>query len=593
LAQVPEARNARREVASYDYRDEFGNLLYQTVRLEPKGFLQRKPSEAGDWQYKLNGVRRVLYRWPELRDAEPDRSIAITEGEKDADNLRALGIAATTNAGGAGKWRREYSEALRGRTLVVLPDNDEPGRKHAHQVARSLHGIAASVKIIELPGLPDKGDVSDWLAAGNGISELGRLIEATPIFDPSTNSELQRLLQTVRMADVAPEAVEWLWKPYIPLGKMTLLEGDPGIGKSWATAALACAVSLGRGLPGDMGSSEAGNVLMLSAEDGLADTLRPRLDAVGADVSRVFAVSEPLTFDEAGMLRFEEAIADRKPTLVTVDPLFAFTGGKVDIHRANECRTVMARLAAIAERHRCAIIAVRHLGKSRGMGHALNAGIGSIDLVAAARSVLLAGKDPDDETIRAITQIKSNLAPTGPAIGYALRGGEFFWTGESDLTPERILSYAPGESERPALDEAVEFFRDALGAGEREISEIRTEAKQAGISESTLRRARERLGIKTRREGIPGMKQRFFWSLDDDHQLSDDAQKPDDEHHRVSDTSKISYGNELADDVHSSDFEHYRVEDEHFRELPDVLVIPADVPNDEKSIEACVNAQLV
>src|SRR5215471_8124185 len=157
LAQVPEARNARREVASYDYRDEFGNLLYQTVRLEPKGFLQRKPSEAGDWQYKLNGVRRVLYRWPELRDAEPDRSIAITEGEKDADNLRALGIAATTNAGGAGKWRREYSEALRGRTLVVLPDNDEPGRKHAHQVARSLHGIAASVKIIELPGLPDKG----------------------------------------------------------------------------------------------------------------------------------------------------------------------------------------------------------------------------------------------------------------------------------------------------------------------------------------------------------------------------------------------------------------------------------------------------
>src|SRR5205085_12252403 len=151
----------------------------------------------------------------------------------------------------------------------------------------------------------------------------------------------------VRMADVATEFVRWLWHPYIPLGKITILEGDPGLGKSWLTCAIAAAVSCGRGLPGT-DSFEPGNVLMLSAEDGLADTLRPRLDAVGADVSRVFALAEPITFDTPGLIRLEAAIIEHKPSLVIIDPLFAFTGAKTDIHRANECRAISAPLAAIA-----------------------------------------------------------------------------------------------------------------------------------------------------------------------------------------------------------------------------------------------------
>ncbi|MDQ3753180.1 MAG: AAA family ATPase [Acidobacteriota bacterium] len=134
------------------------------------------------------------------------------------------------------------------------------------------------------------------------------------------------------MADVAPEQVAWLWHPYIPRGKFTLLEGDPGLGKSWLTCALACAVSRGRGLP-NAAPFKAGNVLMLSAEDGLGATLRPRLDSVGADMQRVFALAEPLTFDELGLLRLEAAIIEHRPVLVVIDPLFAFTGGKVDIPR--------------------------------------------------------------------------------------------------------------------------------------------------------------------------------------------------------------------------------------------------------------------
>jgi putative DNA primase/helicase len=556
IASVSQANGTeRREVAAYDYRDETDKVLYQAVRFEPKNFLQRRPDGAGGWEWKLNGVRRVLYRLPELLAANHSRTVLIVEGEKDCDRLVQFGLVATTNAGGAGKWRDEYNEALRGRKVVILPDNDEPGRKHAQQVAGSLRGVAESVKIVELPRLPEKGDVSDWLARGNGIKELRELAAATPLFAVKVERTEQTGLAIVKMADVEREEVEWLWCPYIAVGKLTLLEGDPGIGKSWITAALACAVSRGRGLPG-IGAFEHGNVLMLSAEDGLGDTLRPRLDAVAADVSRVFALNQPLTFDEKGLLSLEEALIEYTPKLLTVDPLFAFTGGKVDIHRANECRTITARLALMAEKHGCAIVAVRHLGKSRGMGHALNAGIGSIDLVAAARSVLLAGKDPDDENKRAVTQIKSNLAPHGPSIGFTLRGGEFFWTGESDLTAERILSFAASESERPALDEACEFLRDELSEGECDVATLKANARRAGVSEVTLRRAKERLSVKVRKVGFTG---KWVWGLpaSEGYQAHCEGdQKAHDDHLRASNSDKSTCVNDLDEGDHGDDLDH-------------------------------------
>lgn len=350
------------------------------------------------------------------------------------------------------------------------------------------------------------------------------------------------------MADVEVEYISWLWEPYIALEKMTIIDGDPGLGKSWLTCALAAALSHGSGLPGAE-PFEPCNVLMLSAEDGLGDTLRPRLDLVGADVSRVFALDEPLTLDATGLIRFEKAIKLYSPKLVIIDPLFAFTGGNVDINRANECRAITSQIAAIAARHKCAIVVVRHLGKSRGQGHALNAGIGSIDITAAARSVLLVGADPDDQSRRAIIQIKNNLAPIGPAIGYRLDEGKFTWTGESSLTSGRILSAASSDSERNALDEAVNFFKGALSSGLREVEEVKAEATRVGISSATLRRAREWMGIRAQRVGAVGEKQKFFWALPpaddahDDAQIpADDVQNDEHEHHRANGTDKaVSY----------------------------------------------------
>src|SRR3954465_95605 len=157
-----------RIVATYDYTDENGGLLFQAVRYQPKRFKQRRPDGRGGWAWDLEGVRRVLYRLREVLTAE---EVILVEGEKDVERLRALGFVATTNPQGAGKWRPEDADTLAGKRRVGLPDNDEAGRKHAGKVAASLRGKATSVKVLELPGLPEKGDVSDWLAAGPDVRE--------------------------------------------------------------------------------------------------------------------------------------------------------------------------------------------------------------------------------------------------------------------------------------------------------------------------------------------------------------------------------------------------------------------------------------
>ena len=194
-----EKRPARKQVvARYNYLDEHGEVLFQVERLEPKGFRQRRPDGRGGWKYNLNGVRRVLYQLPSLL-AEPERLVFVVEGEKDTDRLREFGFLSTCNSCGAGSWRAEYSAHLKGRPIVILPDNDPPDKKtgrrpgldHALQVARSLHEVAASVKVVQLPKLPEHGDVSDWLDNGGTAEQLKALVREAQEWDPTheTKSE--------------------------------------------------------------------------------------------------------------------------------------------------------------------------------------------------------------------------------------------------------------------------------------------------------------------------------------------------------------------------------------------------------------------
>ena len=178
---------SRKIVATYDYHDEGGNFLFQAVRYQPKGFSQRRPDGRGGWINDLKGVRRVLYRLPELTEADPSEPVFLVEGEKDVDRLRGIGLVATCNPMGAKKWLKAYSEQLQERYVVILPDNDQDGRDHVVKVVRSLQGKAESTRVLQLPGLLEKGDVSDWLDSGGTTEELLDLASQAQEGEPPAN----------------------------------------------------------------------------------------------------------------------------------------------------------------------------------------------------------------------------------------------------------------------------------------------------------------------------------------------------------------------------------------------------------------------
>ena len=469
------------------------------------GFYQRQSDDEGRYVNSLMDIVPTLYHQDKLRKViDSDMLLYIVEGEKDVNRLWSLGIAATTNPMGAGKWRNSYAEVLRGADLIIIPDNDKAGRDHASHVAKSCYGKAKRVRILELPKLGK--DVSDWIDAGGDAEKLKILADACPNWTALANGNGVTLRC---MKDIQTEEVEWLWHPYVALGKLTLLEGDPGIGKSWITLALATAVSLGHGLP-EQAPGDPHNVIVASAEDGLGDTIRPRLNAMGADVARIYAVDGAVTLDDEGFTKLENYICQQKPKLLIIDPLVAYLGASVDIHRANEPRSIMARLAKLAENYHLAIIPVRHLTKG-GQNKAIYRGLGSIDFTAACRSVLLAGCDAADGQKRAIVPIKSNLAQTGPSVGYELTNNSFYWTGESSLTAAQILAADSGAC-GSELDEAITFLRDELAAGPAPARDIYHDAKGTEISKRTLHRAKSKLRIISRRHGEPGKRGGGTWN---------------------------------------------------------------------------------
>ncbi|QDT56897.1 Regulatory protein RepA [Caulifigura coniformis] len=242
--------NGRQIVATYDYCDAFGKLLYQAVRYEPKDFRQRRPDGNGGWIHKLSGVDPVPYRLPALiQSADHDRVVYVVEGEKDADRLAAMGLTATCNSGGAGKWRKEFAEHLVWRHVVILPDNDNPGEKHAEEVARSLVGYARSIKVLRLPGLPAKGDVSDWLAAGGSKKQLEQLAGEAPKWSSSGPAEESRILKPLTFGDLAkqyPEMRPIIVDGLLRQGETMNLIAPPKVGKSWLAYNLALSIVTGR-----------------------------------------------------------------------------------------------------------------------------------------------------------------------------------------------------------------------------------------------------------------------------------------------------------------------------------------------------------
>ncbi len=216
---------------TYTYVNERGEIVYQVLRGVPKSFRCRRPDGQGGWIWNLQGVQRILYRLPEIQTAE---WVHIVEGEKDVDTLRALGLVATCNPGGAGKWRSEYNEALRGKKVILLPDHDEPGRAHMETIAQQLQGVAAEVRVVALNGLPEKGDVSDWLGHGHTKEELQQLVDTAPIYQPvSTGIDTLPLICSADIpSHLLTEGTTYVVDRLIPLCNLIFFNGPPGVTKT-------------------------------------------------------------------------------------------------------------------------------------------------------------------------------------------------------------------------------------------------------------------------------------------------------------------------------------------------------------------------
>lgn len=260
------SKPAGKIIATYDYVDEAGELLFQVCRLEPKTFRQRRkdPHIAGEWSWSVKGVRQVPYRLPELIEAIADeRMVAVCEGEKDVDNLRRWGIPATCNAGGAEKWRPELSEHLAGADVVIVPDNDDAGRKHSNQVGAALKGIASRIRVLALPGLGPKEDVSDWIKHGGTPEKFYTLVAEAPDWSPTP---LGLPFSGVWFANVekAMEEPTWLIDELLTKGDLSLIYGPSQSGKSFLATHLALAVA--RGEPVFDRKTAKGGVIYVAAE---------------------------------------------------------------------------------------------------------------------------------------------------------------------------------------------------------------------------------------------------------------------------------------------------------------------------------------
>ena len=303
----------------------------------------------------------------------------------------------------------------------------------------------------------------------------------------------EETVEIIRMSEVDTQTVEWLWKPYIPFGKVTIVQGNPGEGKTTFALRLAAACTTGGTLPG-MKPLPPFQVIYQTAEDGLGDTVKPRLIEAAADLDRVLVIDEAkreLTLSDE---RIEKAITQNGARLIILDPIQAYMGEKTDMNRANEVRPVFRKLGMIAEKTGCAIVLIGHLNKSSGTQSTYR-GLGSIDIMAAVRSLIFIGKVRKDPTTRVLIHEKSSLAPPGETMAFKLGDEEGFrWVGAYEISADELLDGKEGKATETKLERGAKLIRELL-ADKKEISirELDEKAKEQGISGRTMCDVRSRM----------------------------------------------------------------------------------------------------
>lgn len=372
-------------------------------------------------------------------------------------------------------------------TVYICTDSDKAGND---AVNRLLESIPESMTVIRL--IPCEKDWNEVLKQKDRLPD-GKYISRRIMLRGESE---KKAVPMIRMSEVQQTEVEWLWYPYIPFGKLTIIQGNPGEGKIFFAMQFAAACTNRKFLP-QMEPFEPFNMIFQTAEDGLGDTVKPRLLSAEADLERVLVIDDadnPLTLADE---RIENAIRENNARLVIIDPLQAFLGANVDMNRANEVRPIFRRLADVAQAANCAIVMIGHLNKAAG-SQSTYRGLGSIDITAVVRSLLFIGKVRTDPTTRVIVHEKSSLAPPGQSLAFSL-GDEkgFRWIGAYDISAEDLLAGGEGSKTELKQEQAAKLIEQFLSEGRKvSIAEINKEAAERGISERTVRLARNSMGDK-------------------------------------------------------------------------------------------------
>ena len=532
LANIPlEARKdskGRVLEAIYGYQDENAELIYEVLRYRlangKKDFRQRRPDGKGDWVYDLDNVCRVLYGLPALID-NPDHHVIVVEGEKDADRLNVLfrtaGTAAiaTTSAQGSGDTGRwdAYKEILRGRSCSVIPDSDQPGMEHAVGICGYLHGVAAAVRLIELPEVGVKGDVSDWLDQGHGLDELWKLIVETPVFD-STKLPIQAQMdRDATAADLvaARAGTRWLWPNWIPLGVLTLLTAEPSTGKTRLGLDLTKRIALGLDWP-DGQAMNLGDrrpvVLWIPADNQhseLADCpatfgFPPEAIILNTSVGNLYGGTELAEPDQLADLH--KRIVRQQPALVIIDTVTNTSDAKSQ--DSADAKRQYKPLQEIAKKTGTAIICVTHTnidGKTLGRR------------ADEKTRVTLRIECPDPEgqpNRRKLCVAMTRLSVKPAALGISMGDTGNTYDGNPPIAPAaEVLKPSGGKGPTPAIQRAIGYLVNALQNGPVKVHVLRKDAgnQDPPISPPALYKAMEYLGIEETERTTPGTTQSYKW----------------------------------------------------------------------------------
>ncbi len=494
-----------------------GQKVFRPIRKVPGGW---QVGDPGKW---------LPYR---VENIGSSGTVHVLEGERCTDSLAAMDFPAVTSAHGAKSAAKTDWSALAGKSVYLWPDNDDAGRKYIADVASILTPLGCTLHMVELLGLPEHGDICDWLSQRPGTETpdttadiLRELVAAAkPIDMPEPASPGGLVASCTCLANVTPRDIQWLWQGVVALGTVTMLCGDPGGGKSTLTLDLASRVSTGGAMP-DGSGGVMGSILLMSAEDGMDTTIVPRLIAAGADLNKVHAIDgrvviaddgtrtiAPINADDSRVI--ESAIVTHGDVrLLVIDPISAYLGG-ADSHNNSDIRGLLRPLAELAQRHSVAVVLVSHLTKAPGVKAAYRA-TGSLAFTALARAAWLITDDPDHPGDRLFVCIKNNLGPSD--IGWRFRRlvtGQLEWESAGvKMTAAEALERseskrADGEPERGPLPEKRQacetWLAGYLAAGPRLAADVEQGALDQGYSGPTLKRAKRNIGATAFRKTVPG-----------------------------------------------------------------------------------------